>query len=303
MKFDQLVNLVAVLVQIIFLEGILSLDNAAILGAIVLTLPGDQAIPWPPILRRAGRMLNPVLGQQQTAALRVGLLVAYLARAAALAAASLIIQNEWLQLLGALYLIKISSRELVLLRQRHGPVEDRKGNLLHTAQGQGFWSTVLMVEIIDLSLSLDNVVVVISLSRQLWLVMLGVAAGILLMRFAAGVFSSLMEKIPGLIPSTYALVFTIGVELLLPHWSGIEIPNPVRFGVNIGILLLALLFNRASRLLRMMRLPLRICLFVVWIIDRLFFTVLYPFSWGLNVLHQHFLAGTSQIHAPPHPGD
>jgi hypothetical protein len=40
-------SIVAIILQLIFLEGILSIDNAAVLGAMVTHLPDDRAIIWP----------------------------------------------------------------------------------------------------------------------------------------------------------------------------------------------------------------------------------------------------------------
>ena len=40
-------SILVVILQLIFLEGILSIDNAAVLGALVAPLPSDQNIPWP----------------------------------------------------------------------------------------------------------------------------------------------------------------------------------------------------------------------------------------------------------------
>jgi tellurite resistance protein TerC len=303
MNFNPIIDLVIILGQIIFLEGVLSLDNAAVLGAVVLHLPDDQLVPWPRFLARPGHGLDRVLGPQRTAALRVGLLGAYLGRGLMLAVASLVIQNEWLQFVGALYLIKVSSQELSLFRRNDakGVNEEREehpGNI----HGMSFWNVVLTVELMDLAFSLDNVVVVINLSNQLWLVMLGVAAGIITMRFAAGLFSKLIEKIPALNPAAYVLVFVIGVELILERLLGVEISNPIRFGGNIGILLVAVLLSKVPLLSRMMQLPIRFCLGLLGWIDRLFFVFFFPFGWGARVLRRKFLPDARQTHASPHIG-
>ena len=101
-------SILVIIVQLVFLEGILSIDNAAVLGALVTPLPSDQKVPWPPRLARLGQLLDPLLGKQRMAGLRVGLLGAYLGRGLMLAAASLIISNPWLKLLGAAYLIRLA---------------------------------------------------------------------------------------------------------------------------------------------------------------------------------------------------
>lgn len=50
MQRDSLAVLLIVL-QLIYLEGILSIDNAAVLGAMVAHLPRHAPIPWPRLLR------------------------------------------------------------------------------------------------------------------------------------------------------------------------------------------------------------------------------------------------------------
>ncbi len=39
--------ILVIVLQLIFLEGILSIDNAAVIGALVSPLPDDQDVPWP----------------------------------------------------------------------------------------------------------------------------------------------------------------------------------------------------------------------------------------------------------------
>ena len=41
---------VVIVLQLIFLEWILSIDNAAVIGALVSPLPNDQEVPWPGML-------------------------------------------------------------------------------------------------------------------------------------------------------------------------------------------------------------------------------------------------------------
>ena len=58
-----------IIVQLIFLEGILSIDNAAVLGAMVNHLPNDKPIPWPRRLAHLHAWGDRVLGNQRDAAL------------------------------------------------------------------------------------------------------------------------------------------------------------------------------------------------------------------------------------------
>jgi tellurite resistance protein TerC len=229
---------VLIILQLIFLEGILSIDNAAIIGALVSPLPDKDEIPWPGPLKKLGNLLNPLFGKQRMAALRVGLLGAYLGRGTMLFMASFLIHNSWIKLVGAAYLIHLAFDSLEDM-SGGGSEEDGEGNPI---QRKSFWATVLTVELMDLVFSIDNVVAAVSLSSKLWVVMLGVAIGILTMRYAAGLFSYAVEREPILKQAAYILVLTIGVELVMEQVWGLVLSDALRFGISISIILLSLAY-------------------------------------------------------------
>lgn len=241
---------IVVILQLIFLEGILSIDNAAVLGAMVSRLPDKEPIPWPRPLHGLGRVLDPLLGKQRMAALRVGLLGAYFGRGIMLLLASVVVQNPWLKIIGAIYLIRLAFDDLAAPGIQ-GMEEEGESKPIKV---QGFWLTVLNVEIMDLVFSLDNVVAAVSLSDQLWVVMLGVAIGILAMRFAAGIFSYVVQKKPILKSAAYVLVLNIGIELLLEEIWHVEIGDVLRFGISVATIVLALVYDR-FRIVRIITRP------------------------------------------------
>jgi len=230
-------SFVVIIIQLIFLEGILSIDNAAVLGAMVLPLSNTEPIPWPKALAKFGHSMDKLLGPQRVAALKVGLIGAYAGRGIMLVLASFIVANPWLKLIGAAYLIKLALDDLSAHGYSGEGDEDTK-----PVQVRTFWMTVLSVELMDLAFSLDNVVAAVSLSDKLWVVMLGVGIGILLMRFAAGAFSYIVQKEPILKTAAYILVFNIGVELLLEDLAHIEIGDWTRFGISAATILLSLAY-------------------------------------------------------------
>jgi tellurite resistance protein TerC len=180
-----------IILQLIILEGLLSIDNAAVLGAMVIHLPDDKPIHWHAKLKWLGEKLHPILGNQRMAALRVGLLGAYVGRGLMLVLASLVVNNPWLKIIGAAYLIRLAFENLGMAEESSADSEIR------TVKATSFWGVVVSVELADLVFSLDNVVAAVSLSDKLWVVMVGVALGILFMRFAAGLFSRAVEHIKG----------------------------------------------------------------------------------------------------------
>lgn len=226
-----------VVIQVIFLEGILSIDNAAVLGAMVSILPPHEVVPWPGPLRFLAQPIHRVLGGQRSAALKVGLLGAYIGRGTMLVLASFVIHNDVLKFLGAAYLIKLAFENLGAPEE--GEEAEVQGKSL---QGKGFWSVVLAVELADLAFSLDNVVAVIALSDNLILVMFGVAMGILTMRFAAGIFTWMISKEPILKPAAYMVVFNIGTELMLSEFVGLDIDSSLKFIVSASTLVLFVVY-------------------------------------------------------------
>ncbi len=231
---------IAIVFQLIFLEGILSIDNAAVLGALVTRLPDDQGIPWPSTFKKFGTVLDPILGKQRMAALRVGLLGAYLGRGLMLLVAGFLIHNSWVRLIGAAYLVRLAFDELGNTTSGDES-EAEKQRSLHA---HSFWAVVATVELMDLVFSIDNVIAAVSLSNELWVVMLGVAIGILTMRFAAGIFSYFVEREPILKQAAYILVLNIGIQLILEEIWKVEISDLLKFSISIGIILVSLAYAR-----------------------------------------------------------
>lgn len=237
-------SVILIVVQLIFLEGILSIDNAAVLGAMVAPLPDDQAIPWPSWLQGMGERLDHLLGNQRLAALRVGLLGAYLGRGAMLFITSFLIHNEWVRLVGAAYLIRLAFDELGDTTPDVETEEEKKVAI----KGPSFWSVVLTVELMDLVFSIDNVIAAVSLSDEIWVVMLGVGIGILAMRFAAGIFSYAVQREPVLKIAAYVLLLNIGIQLILEQVWKIELSDVTRFAISVGIILVSLAYAHSALL-------------------------------------------------------
>lgn len=240
-----------IIAQLIFLEGILSIDNAAVLGAMVSHLPVDQPVPWPRGWRHFGRTMQPLVGNQRAAALKVGLLGAYIGRGLMLLFATVIVANPWLRLVGAIYLIKIAVAHLGRLPGDRS-VDHQTAHALSDVAQKAFWATVVSVELADLAFSLDNVVAAVSLSTEFWVIMIGVALGIITMRFAATLFTVLIEREPVLVPAAFLLILNIGLETAAAEIFGVEIGIWLKFGISLLTLLLAVAYAR-WRPLRIMR--------------------------------------------------
>lgn len=237
---------VVIVIQLIFLEGILSIDNAAVLGAMAAPLPQDQPIPWPRALDWLGVAVQPILGNQREAALKVGLLGAYVGRFLMLLIATFIVRNLWLRLVGAGYLVYLAVEHIAHLGGEADHLHEQTAGEGQVARAQvGFWSTVVTIELADLAFSLDNVVAAITLSNRLWVVMLGVALGIITMRFAATLFTRLILWEPVLQTGAYLLVLALGVELILREMLHFHIDELTQFLLSAGILVATVLIARS----------------------------------------------------------
>ncbi len=230
-------HILVILAQLVFLEGVLSIDNAAVLGAMASTLPAEKPVPYPDPLQFLQNITNRLLGQQRAAALKIGLLMAYLGRALMLLLANTIKQVPILATIGAFYLIKLAVQNL--------KVRADEGDTAVSAQSATltvFWIVVLQIELTDLTLSLDNVVAAVSLSSKLWVVMAGVALGILAMRFAASAFTWIIEREPIIETAAYIIILNLGIELLLSTNFGLDISTGIKFLISAVTLLVCLAY-------------------------------------------------------------
>lgn len=196
---------VTVILMLILIEGILSVDNAAVLATMVMRLPPEK----------------------RGKALKYGIIGAYVFRGLCLALAAWLITVWWLEPLGGLYLLWLAWKHF----SRHESVEEEgaeavatEGNWLyrHTLGRLGaFWSTVVAVEIMDLAFSIDNVIAAVAyvknfpMPSKLILVCTGVFLGILTMRFAAQGFVKLMHRFHFLETCAFVVIGILGIKLLL----------------------------------------------------------------------------------------
>ncbi len=283
-------EIVIIVLQLIFLEGILSIDNAAVLGAMVAPLPVNKPIPWPHWLGFMADWGDRVFGPQQKAALTVGLIGAYAGRALMLLMAAFIIANPWLRLLGAAYLFKLAIDHLGKSHDNWEEEEEAE-EMARKVQGKGFWTVVLLVNLADMAFSLDNVVAAVALSKDFWVVFLGVAIGILIMRFAAQIFTILIAREPVLSTAAYLLVLAIGVEVLVSDITLLmghefDFASWQKFSISISILVLSVIYAHSSFLQRFLGPVFHLFKIGFFYINQFIDLLLSPFSWFFRKIFQ-----------------
>ncbi len=238
---------------LILLEGLLSIDNALVLGMLAKRLPKHM----------------------RSRALSYGLIGAFVFRFIAILTSAYLLQWTFVKFLGGAYLVYISvkhlffdqydgheermvldeagqpslvdavtglkldiDRENIEIEQRvpiaAGLVTDSDEDRSATAavvvheedefcdvrrRNNGlFWRTVIVIELTDIAFAVDSILAAIALagsrSEKLWVVITGGILGVVLMRFAASIFVRLLERYPRFETSAYLLVVIIGIKLL-----------------------------------------------------------------------------------------
>ena len=250
--FARVVEVAPTILTLVMIEGLLSVDNALAIAAMAAHLPVEQ----------------------QRLALRLGLLGAYGFRGLALFAAGWIISNQWIKAFGALYLVYLMCSHLTASKEDEAE--------LAALKRRGLLMMVLQIELMDLSLSVDNVVAAVILSPNLWVVCAGVFIGILVLRFLAGFCIRLLKRFPILAQAAFVLVGMVGGILFFEMGTGIHLGHFGKFCVIVGTLGASFAYGQ-FRVLRRSLDPLLRPLVVgmgwfAWVCESVF--------WPLKVLHR-----------------
>lgn len=176
-----------VILSLVIIEGLLSVDNALAIAAMASHLPESQ----------------------KRQALRWGIIGAYGFRGIAMAFAAQIAGNVWLKICGAAYLLYLMCAHFASSEADSGGSGQGKANQ------RGFFSTIVAIEFMDLSLSVDNVVAAVAMSPKLWVICTGVFIAILALRFVAGACIRLIGIFPVLEHSAFLLIGYVGLILLV----------------------------------------------------------------------------------------
>ncbi len=193
-----------VVLNLVLIESLLSVDNAAVLATMVMDLPEKD----------------------RKRALRIGLILAYIFRGTALVFASLLIKISWLKLVGGGYLLYLCLHFFYKEIFKHEHILDIEKEELsevikHPKKLLGlspFWSTVILVEAMDMTFSIDNVFAAVAFTKNIYLVCLGVFIGIITMRIVAGYFVKLMERFSFLDTVAFLVIGILGLKLCLAFY-------------------------------------------------------------------------------------
>ena len=187
-----------IILNLIIIESLLSVDNAAVLATMVMDLPKDQ----------------------REKALRYGILGAYVFRGICLVLAAWLVTIWWLKPIGGFYLLYLAIsyflKKFEKKKEEHPDAIDKKQNWFYRSTVGlvgNFWATVALVELMDLAFSIDNVFAAVAFTDNIYLIYIGVFIGILTMRFVAQGFVKLMEKFSFLETAAYTVIGVLGLKL------------------------------------------------------------------------------------------
>jgi YkoY family integral membrane protein len=190
-------EVIPILGVLILLEAILSADNAIALAAIVRSLPDPKQEEW---------------------ALRYGLIGAFVLRVVLIFTATWVIKYWQFELAGSVYLLWLSGKFFL-----------EKSQAGHDTQhpvrmADKLWQVVALVSLTDLAFSLDSVTAAVAVAQETWLVLIGGVAGIITLRFLAGLFIKWLAEFTHLESAGYLIVLLVGLRLFIKVFSDSLVP-------------------------------------------------------------------------------
>ncbi|GAA4324664.1 DUF475 domain-containing protein [Mucilaginibacter gynuensis] len=209
-----------IILNLIVIESLLSVDNAAVLATMVLDLPKEQ----------------------RNKALRYGIIGAYVFRGICLFLAAWLVTVWWLKPLGGFYLLYLAInyfREKAAKKKEEESGEEEavkkeESWIYKSTVGVigSFWATVALVEVMDLAFSIDNVFAAVAFTDHVFLIYTGVFIGILAMRFVAQAFVKLMEKFTFLETIAFIVIGVLGVKLSSSLFTHFYPESPISHAIE-----------------------------------------------------------------------
>jgi len=241
MSGQEILAGLSVIAGLVVLEGLLSVDNVLGIAALASELPQHQ----------------------QRRAIRIGLFLAYLFRVMALFVAGWLASNTWVRWLGAAYLVWLMSSHLTRGHAHdvgEALADDDPANdaVSATKAPRGFRIVLLQIGLMDLSLSIDNVIAAVGLAPKnpggdpvMWPIYAGVLIAILALQQIAPHAVNLLKKYPILEPTAFILIGYVGVILIFEEayhlYTGVPVHLPAYFKfVGILIIIFIALFYEAD---------------------------------------------------------
>lgn len=223
MDLHELASGLPVIASLVLIEGLLSVDNVLGIAALAKELPPEQ--------------------QKKT--IRLGMIGAYVFRVIALLAVSWLVGNLWVRWMAAGYLVYLMCSHLT---KRDGEAHDDTGPRLKSS----FGAILAQIALMDLSLSIDNVIAAVALAprdesgmKVMWPIYVGVLFAILALLTITPYAVKLLEKHPILEPTAFILIGFVGFLLMGEELTHMHVPSYAKFACILGIVATALAYARS----------------------------------------------------------
>jgi YkoY family integral membrane protein len=181
-----LLHTTGTILALALLEAVLSADNAVAIAALVQDLEPAQL---------------------RNKALNWGLVAALVLRVLVILLAAWVVRYPQVQLLGGLYLLWLALRHFQEQFRSDAPDSAPNRRELNLP------NLIALIALTDLAFSLDSVTAAIAVTDRVWLVMLGGAMGIAMLRLLAGWVLDWMQKFENLQNAAYLVVMAVGLRL------------------------------------------------------------------------------------------
>lgn len=183
-----------IIFTLVLLEGLLSADNALVLAVLVKDLKPEAL---------------------QKKAMKIGIWFAYAVRFLCVFIAGSLLHYSFVKWGAALYLLYIAGHGLLIDADESNPDETIGEKIAKRLGLSPFVQAVVAVELADIAFSVDSITAALAFSTKLAVVFIGGCLGILAMRYAAGIFLSLIQRYPLLNKVAFLLVGIIGLKLFV----------------------------------------------------------------------------------------
>ena len=211
---DQWGEIFALLPVLVLLELILSADNAVALAAIA----------------RSSRQ-----PEQERLALNLGIGIALLLRIALIVVAQWVLQNTWVQLFAAAYLVWLVLDHFKSRSNDSASALDVDGS---DRSQRPFLKTVLLLAFTDLAFSIDSVAAAVAISDQILLISAGAFIGIVALRFTSALFIRWLDLYPRLETAGFLAVAFVAFRLIV-HVIAPDLNQPDWFTLLVVLVLFA----------------------------------------------------------------
>ena len=257
----QLREAAPIIISLIIIEGLLSVDNMLAIATLASQLPEKQ----------------------KKLALRTGLAGAYVFRGVALFFVGFIMDNEWIKFLGAFYLIHLMAEHFSDYAAANDENPETQPHKPRT-----FWATVIAIQLMDLSLSVDNVVAAVAMSPKIWVVVVGVCLGLLTLWMFASLSLKMVEKFPILQHTAFLLIGYVGLILLTEMTAEILFHTKLHIGpgskfVGIAIIMiLSIWYSRSPELHQVCRPLIRLAQVPMVLYAKVSSTLISGIAWPIK---------------------